>query len=385
MYFTQTSGAAPGSRSRYAITDLGNPTSAHYVQTTPRTPWDMVIYQGKLYIGAGDYDANSGNTPVYALDLETTTWEDTGTILNEAISKFAMVDETLYIPGTDPTTGSWAYGNYYQKTNDGWQIHDNLPGAVHNFDITNYEGSLFFGIGTANADTSPVRISKDRGETYQNVAFYREGKNQIGGAEYKFFRVYNFFQLKGELYCLFAATKKDDTHETGFYRYTGDVFQHSEGTGMNRSNLWQVLIGESVTLKDRCYLATGRMYQTTDFHTYEEIVFPKQDYVTDFVTAGDYLYVLTTKKIQEEIYVNTLWRFVPETGAKVRLAAFRTEGGFGLSLEKDGASFFVGIGHGSDAGRILKIQPKDFLTRLFGLLPPDRSDPILPEDWSSLS
>ena len=126
------------------------------------------------------------------------------------------------------------------------------------------------------------------------------------------------------------------------------------------------------------------MYQTGDFHTYEEIVFPGQDYVTDFVAGEAYLYVLTTKKIQEETYVNTLWRFVPETGAQVRLTAFQTEGGFGLSLEKDGVDFYVGIGHGSDAGRILKIAPKGFFTRLFGLLPPDRSDPILPEDWSSL-
>ncbi len=384
MYFTQTSGAAPERQSRYAITDLGNPAASHYAQTTPRTPWDLAMDQGKLYIGAGDYDANSGNTPVYAWNLENETWEETGSILDEAISNFAKVGETLYIPGTDPTTGTWAYGNYYQKTDDGWKIRDNLPGAVHNFDITNYEGSLFFGIGTANATVSPVKISKDGGKTYQDVAFYREGKNQIGDEAYKFFRVYNFFQLKGELYCLFAATKKDDIYETGFYRYTGDIFQHTEGTGMNRKHLWQVLIGESVTLKDRCYFATGRMYQTGDFHTYEEIVFPGQDYVTDFVTAGDYLYVLTAKQIREETYVNTLWRFVPETGTKVRLVAFQTEGGFGLSLEKDGASFFVGIGHGSDAGRILKIQPKGFFTRMFGLLPPDRLDPILPEDWSSL-
>lgn len=381
--FTHPPAASVG-QSLYAITDLGVPTAAHYTKTPPRTPWDMQIYQGKLYIGAGDYDANSGNTPIYALDLETQTWDDTGTLLNEAVTGLAVLEDTFYIPGTDPTTNSWAYGNYYHKDGQNWQIHDNLPGAVHTFDIASYKGNLFFGIGTANATVSPVKISKDNGATYQDVAFYRDGKNQIGDQTYRYFRVYNFFQLKGDLYCLLAAAKNEDTRETGFYRYTGTYFERLEGTPMNRSNLWQVLIGESVTLKDRCYFATGHFYQTEDFHTYKEIIFPEQDYVTDFVTAGDYLYVLTAKQVQNETYINTIWRFIPDTEEQIKLTSFQTEGGFGLSLEKDGAAFYVGLGQGSDAGRILKIEPRSFFTRLLGLLPPDRSDPILPEDWSSL-
>ncbi len=371
VYFTQI--PAPScEQSRYALTDLGAPTQNDYAKTTPRNPWDMQIYQGKLYIGAGDYDANSGNTPIYALDLQTQTWERTGTILNEAAASFAIVDDTLYIPGTDPTTSSWAYGNYYHKGEDGWELHNNLPGAVHHFDLVRHQGDLFFGIGTANANSSPVKVSKDYGNSYQDVAVYREGKNLIGNNEYSYFRVYNFFTLKGDLYCLLAAVKKDDTREMGFCQYTGGAFHSIKGSGMRRSNLWQVLIGEAVTLKEQCYFATGRLYRTEDFHTYEEIVFPEQDYVTDCVAGTEYLYVLTAKQIREETYVNTLWRFVPETGTQVRLTDFQTEGGFGLSLEKEGASFFVGIGHGSDAGRILKIQPKGFFTRLFGLLPPDR-------------
>lgn len=381
MYCTQPP-ANPGRQSCYTITDLGKPTAAHYKQTTPRTPWDMTIYQGKLYIGAGDYDRNSGNTPVYAFDLETQIWEDTGRILDEAITTFTILDDTLYIPGTDPTTGSWAYGNYYHKDSTGWQIHNNLPGAVHNFDIVRYDGNLFFGIGTANANTSPVQISKDNGQTYQDVAFYRNGKNQIGDTRYDYFRVYNFFTLKGDLYCLFAGSKKDGTRETGFYRYTGEYFERQEGSGMNRSGLWQVLIGESVTLRDRCYFATGYLYQTEDFHTYEEIIFPEQDYVTDIVAGEKYLYVLTAKQVQEETYVNTLWRLIPETGRQIKLTSFQTEGGFGLSLEKERSDFYVGLGRGSDAGRILRIQPRNFFTRLFGFLPPDMQDPILPEAWS---
>ena len=384
MHFTQTPTVVVR-QSLYAITDLGKPTESRYTQTTPRTPWDMQIYQGKLYLGAGDYDANTGNTPIYALDLETQTWEETGTVLDEAVASFAIIEDTLYVPGTDPTTGSWAYGNYYHKEETGWQLHDNLPNGVHHFDIARYEGNLFFGIGTANANTSPVKNSKDEGATYQDVAFYREGKNQIGDQTYRYFRVYNFFQLKGELYCLFVAVKQDGTQETGFYQYTGEAFQRLDGTGMSRNHLWQVMMGESVTLQDRCYFATGHFYQTEDFHTYTEIIFPEQDYVTDFVAAGDYLYVLTAKKVQDETYLNTLWRYIPETGKQIKITAFQTEGGFGLSLEKDGAAFYVGLGHGSDAGRILKITPKDFFIRVLGLLPPDTSDPILPEDWSSWS
>lgn len=371
-----------GGQSYYAIKDLGNPAAGYYTQTTPRNPWDMTIHQGKLYIGAGDYDANSGNTPIYVMDLTTKAWNNSGVVLDEAVTHFVNIEGTLYVPGTDPTTASWAYGNYYHQADGVWQLHSNLPEAVHNFDIVRYGKAFFFGIGTANATQSPVKISEDEGRTYQDVAFYREGRRLIGDQTYDFMRVYNFFLLRGELYCLLVATKQDGTKETAFYRYTEDGFIYMNDTGMTRKHLWQVYVGEAVTLKDQCYIAMGNLYQTGDFQTGEEIIFPNQDYVTDLVAGEDYLYVLTAKKLQDETYINTIWRYVPETGKQIKLTSFQTEGGLGLSLEKSRTAFYVGIGHGTDAGRILEIAPRNSFTRLFGLLPPDKSDPILPEEWS---
>ena len=43
-------------------TELGIPLSERYSQgVRARCPWDIYIWDGKIYIGSGDYDSNSDN------------------------------------------------------------------------------------------------------------------------------------------------------------------------------------------------------------------------------------------------------------------------------------------------------------------------------------
>lgn len=347
----------------------------------------MVMHQGTLYIGAGDYDANTGNTPIYAWSPATKTWTHTGTVLDEAVARFVSVGEALYVPGTDPTTNTWAYGNYYRQTENGWQVQDNLPDSVHHFDLVRYQNALFFGIGTANAQTSPVKLSEDEGDTYRDVDFYKEGKPVVGRQEDAYYRVYDFYLLEDTLYCFLVVHKQDGTRETGFYAYMGDRFEfvcNPGDVGLKRFGLWQVYMGAKCVVNQQCYFTTGHLYQTDDFQSFEEIQFPDARYVTDFVPEGDYLYVLTVEDAEENGYMNTLWRFHAKTGAQTKIVSFFTKEGFPLSLAKDKSTFYVGLAHGAQAGTVLRIEPKALIYRMLGLLPPDNAAPIVPEDWSSL-
>ncbi len=45
-------------------TELGCPTADFYEEDpTARCVWDIIAWDGKLYVGSGDYDANAGPVP----------------------------------------------------------------------------------------------------------------------------------------------------------------------------------------------------------------------------------------------------------------------------------------------------------------------------------
>lgn len=373
-------------RSYYAVTNIGNPTQASYTDTTPRNPWDMVIYNGVLYIGAGDYGENTGDTPIYGYDLEAQSWSITGTVADEAVSNFVLVGEELYAPGTDPTADTWAYGNYHQLTDTGWITYNDLPEGVHNFDIIQYGGAMFYGIGTATNAVSPVKISTDGGETYEDVAFYKNGQSVLGLANDSFHRVYNFFVASGELYCLLVTTKADGkTRESGFFQYSGEYFDYvssPEDFDMKRYDLRQVYLAGSVTAKESCYFSSGYLYKTEDFKNFTQLTLPDESIVTDLVEDRDYVYVLSSRKESDGTYFNGIWQLNPKEDTFTFLTSVETQDGFALSLAKQRNTFYVGIGHGENAGTVLQIQPRNAFTRMLGILPRDTVSPTEDEALS---
>ena len=58
-----------------AYTELGIPSAAEYeTGVRARSPWDMIVYDGALYVGSGDFDANAGPVPIYRYDPTSQTW-----------------------------------------------------------------------------------------------------------------------------------------------------------------------------------------------------------------------------------------------------------------------------------------------------------------------
>ena len=75
-------------------TELGIPLSERYPEgIRARCPWDMTVFDGKLYIGGGDYDANSGPVDIWCYDIDNGTWENSGTVPDEEINRFAVIND----------------------------------------------------------------------------------------------------------------------------------------------------------------------------------------------------------------------------------------------------------------------------------------------------
>ncbi|MBQ2389396.1 MAG: dockerin type I repeat-containing protein, partial [Clostridia bacterium] len=68
-----------------------------------RNPWDMQTYNGKVYIGSGDYNSNKAPSLIACYDPETdkaTVFQDR--LDDEQVSNFAIIDGRLIAAGIDP-------------------------------------------------------------------------------------------------------------------------------------------------------------------------------------------------------------------------------------------------------------------------------------------
>jgi hypothetical protein len=348
------------------IVNLGIPTEMVYTKAehvTARSVWDMAVLDGKLYIGCGDYDKNSGNTTMFAYDIEKDKWTSTGILNDEAIGKFYLHDNKLYAPGFDATTSSWEYGNYHILSDGEWQSIKTLPQAVHNFDIIEYNGNLFFAIGTEKSEISPVKMLSDDGN-YVSIPFTKNGENLLYEGK-NFNRVYDFFIANDELYC--NLLKYGVTQIMEFYKFNGQQFEFvSDDDAISYKVFKQNPTGASATYKGTCYFSVGNFYKTDDFKEFTQIEVPNGAYVTDFIVEkGRFLnrenmYVLTTNQNEDKSYVSTVYRYNQETGFK-KLAEVTLDGP-AISLAKYKNNFFLGFGKtaktdaAETAGTVIKIE-----------------------------
>ena len=120
-------------------------------ETLANCCWDIKIWNGQVFRGAGDYDKNTGTAAVLAFDIATQTWQSYGTVPDQAIHSYEEIAGTLYAPGIDPT-GGWELGNCYVLEDGKWKVRRNIPNGIHNFDMIEFDGKIFAGVGTEDVD-----------------------------------------------------------------------------------------------------------------------------------------------------------------------------------------------------------------------------------------
>lgn len=135
----------------WRATSLGNPAASRYPscwQSLPRTPWDLALFNGRLYVGLGNSSnqgpsANAGPVPLFAYDLKQRRWKEEATLPEEQISRILINGDQLWIAGEDPR-GSWRWGNLYRRTggNPLWWQQRRLPRFIHAHDLAVHQGRM---------------------------------------------------------------------------------------------------------------------------------------------------------------------------------------------------------------------------------------------------
>lgn len=135
----------------WRATSLGNPGASRYPacwQSLPRTPWDLALFDGRLYVGLGNSSnqgpsANAGPLPLFAYDLKQRRWQQEATLPEEQISRFLVHGEQLWIAGEDPRS-SWRWGNLYRRTSGDrlWWQQRRLPRFIHVHDLAMHQGRV---------------------------------------------------------------------------------------------------------------------------------------------------------------------------------------------------------------------------------------------------
>lgn len=151
---------------------VGSPLKKRYPddgkQVFSRNVWDMVVYQGRIYIGSGDFWANTGPVAIYSFKHGEKDFTLEYTAPDEMVSKFYVFDDKLVVPGNDPRE-SWDLGNLYVKDQGKWRKLRTIPRGVHCFEMTAINGTLIARIGTDH--TPMLLMSGDWGKRWAPIIF----------------------------------------------------------------------------------------------------------------------------------------------------------------------------------------------------------------------
>ncbi len=344
---------------------IGNPLSSYYnTSVIARNPWDMYYYNGKLFIGGGDYGANVGAMSIFAYN--GSEWENVCVTNDHAISRFSMINGKIYATGVD-SLGTWEVGNYYIYDGASWNVFYNLPHAVHAYDVIKCEDGILFAIGTENAYYSPAQLKNNDGE-WVNVPLYKNEKNIVGDATYSYFRIYNLFETENGIYA-FVSEAKANSFNNSIYKYEDGklVLQNTIASigitsyKQNGNRLWQDYLGTSVTRNGYCYMTSGYIYKTNDFRSTTPIPAPNDAAVSDLLYRDGVLYALGFIQSSATKFDGFIWE-IDEDDNFTTICEFKTKDGYPLSFEYDGSYFYVGVGNrenSSAVGNMYRIEPKN--------------------------
>lgn len=337
------------------VTDLGIPSADHYADDPlSRCPWDMMFFGGRLYVGGGDYGANTGPVKIWAYDPEKGEWTDSGSVPDEEADRFAVIGGRLALAGTDPKEG-WEYGNYYVYDGEGWRVERVLPDGIHNFDLREYDGMIFASLGVPSGKY-PVVCSADGGKTFSFVPFERDGE-LLDTSRTAVVRAYDLIEGGDGLYVML---RMDEISSYGLYKYDGGRFVFvDELKGRLKG---RVFTNRPVTAREyvdgRIYFTVGRLYSTVDFGEMKEVELSEGGTAVDLYQCGGRLYALCGNERADGTYSASVW--VKEKNGEGFFRLFEAEcGAMPLSLAVDGRDFYIGLGGMDDNslnGTVLKVS-----------------------------
>lgn len=341
-------GQIPGG-STDSYVDLGAPAAAYYPSNyLARCAWDMTLFDGRLYVGCGDYSNNSGDAPVLSCPLnDVGNWMVEAILPDEQVGRFVDYNGVLTIPGFDPV-GAPRRGNYYELVDGTWRVRAELPYGLHNFDVAWFEGRLYAAVG-ANRGGSPLVYTED-GVHYDTLPLYKDGQ-PIATDGSDVIRSMNLYVLGDQLYADFWYEDESSyrsTFEMYHYNKQADRFEftadmktaiHGGLYGTAGLPLW-----EKVAAGGRMFLTTGYLYYTTDFVNFTEVSIPHNAVVYDVAEYGGRLYVLTAYE-KDGAHQVAVYSANPANPSVLRTEVSYTYSLMPTAFALDADNIFIGMGN----------------------------------------
>lgn len=305
------------------LDENGNvPAYNYYDDLSSRSIKELKAYDDKIFMGLGDWNANTGPVKILYYDTITETIVSSGTIADEAVENFNIIDGKLYTSGTDPKS---SYGNYYvyDKENNKWDQFKQGNYWYHVFEIEKYNDKFFICGSVKKAEYTPIQVSYDNGVTFQNVKIYDKNGDELSFDT--LLRFYAFEHYNGNLYAYSCSQNKDGFFPSnGLYKYNEEdnsfkfvrnfSYVHSE-MGLGESIAYNFTrFKNNVEFNDYfIYVSGNTLHKFSDSDNFKSdlsfdetnslLNIDSERYIQDIVVHDDTLYILAYH-YNEESYNN---------------------------------------------------------------------------------
>ncbi len=289
---------------------VDDPFVEFYDISFPKNPWDMQVYDNKIFIGAGDYDRNTGCVDMKYYDTKKDEMCFAGAVGSEQISNFYLYDNAIYTVPIDPV--EWGVGDYYKykKGNDQFDIYTVLPQNIHCFDMIKFDKKYFFCGSVINNETSSMimyidekNIDSDSRYDTKDIWLYKDGE-KIEPLDC--IRVYDLFEFKGKLYAWHFLGYKEEMYVYNKEKCRFD-FCNDKKTLMPvieqkaPKESYSYISHDFSFAGHYCFINQGMKY-TDDLVKYKTVNVGKGFVIRDAIMRDGYLYLLASKKIGDKNY-----------------------------------------------------------------------------------
>ncbi len=215
-----------GCKTTQTGTFLCNPNLSRWqgtnvAQVVSRSVNTIFPYRDKLYVSGGEWNANTGPCPIFAIDPETGAFTNEYTAGTETVWYFRSAsDGSLYVPGVDIKEGSKTRAPLFRRDPDGvWTNLNIVPRggiaelggqgySMHTWDAVCWKGKVFtagYGIGVGPEGSTEKMKEGTPGLMNARLRYSYIGTNGQEKVAQCYRRFYSFFPFKDALYCFPGA------------------------------------------------------------------------------------------------------------------------------------------------------------------------------------
>ena len=307
----------------------------------------LKTYDEKIFMGVGDWNDNTGPVKMVYYDTKDGQIKSSGTIADEAVQLFSVIDDTLYTTGCDPRA-DWGYGSYYtyNKEEDKWEQHQKKNGWIHVFNIIDYKDKLFMcGSTVASTKTTCIQSSSDNGETFENVPVLKDGVALPYDNELRCYNltVYNN-KLYGYIYFSPYTGIYEYDEEKNEFNYCSKVFNVVSTLYANTTLSFYNYV---YFIKDNfLYVSGASVHKSKDLINFETVQIKTPDVQQDTVVVGDTLYILAYALNSDKTYTTRIYS--TEDLASFKLMYEFTANTPPHSIEYHDGSFYIGTAYATE-------------------------------------